>query len=103
MTRGEVLMVRVKEKAKIEAWEPGNGTRYELSLVPLDRGGWLFAWPNAPGGGRSMRIPRPPAWLNPGYVAEKMGLRMGPDVLALLAWLADRLPEEVEVEVGSRW
>ena len=83
--------------ARLEAWEPGNGTRYELSLVPLDRGGWLFAWLNAPGGGRCMVIPPPPAWLNSGYVAEKMGLPLAPDLLALLAFLAERLPEEVGV------
>ena len=83
--------------ADLEIYEPGNGTRYDLALLPLAGGGWLFAWPAAPGGGRCMVIPPPPAWLNSGYVAEKMGLFMGPDVLALLAYLAERLPEEVGV------
>jgi len=68
------------------AWEPGNGTRYELLLVNGAGVNRVFAWLNAPGGGRCMYI-SPYGVIHSGYLMEKMGTRSIRDAAALLRWL----------------
>ena len=46
-----------------------------------------------------MVIPRPPAAVCARLLADAMGLPLAPDLLVLLAYLAERLPPEVEVKV----
>ncbi len=79
-----------------ESYEPGNGTRYDLFLNKANPSLYVFAWLNAPGGGRSM-------YLNPGacaymsYVAEKLHHGNEADLTAILRWLATHdVPVHVE-------
>lgn len=71
---------------RMEAWEPGNGSRYEVLLVPGVGMNKVFAWLNAPGGGRCMYI-NPYGVVHSGYLMEKMALRSIRDAAALLRWL----------------
>ena len=72
-------------------YEPGNGTRYEFTLLELPSPAWphgtkLFNWLNADRkGGRSMVLP--PVGLDQGYMAEKLGGPMSGDLDAICVWL----------------
>jgi len=73
-------------------YEPGNGTRYQFALVELPsctiwaQGSQLFIWLNADRrGGRSMVLP--PAFINRGYMAEKLDGPMSGDLDAICTWL----------------
>lgn len=59
----------------ISKLEPGDATRYELALTRTDDEGLIFAWLNAQGGGKAMRIPSHMDAPHPDYIAEKMGIR----------------------------
>lgn len=66
--------------------EPGDATRYELGLVDAPAKSYLlFTWTNAPGGGKSMRVPRGRA-PSVDYVASKMGIRER-DAEVMCRWL----------------
>jgi hypothetical protein len=69
-----------------EAYEPGNGTRYDLFLVRPSEGMLVFGYLNASGGGRSMVI-NPDTTLHVSYLSEKIGIRSMSDLAALLRWL----------------
>lgn len=69
-----------------EAFEPGDGTRYELALVvTVGVRNSLLVWNNAPGGGKAMRVARD-ASPAVDYIAEKMGIRLR-DAAVMFRWL----------------
>jgi hypothetical protein len=72
----------------LDCWEPGNGTRYDLGLVPLPKAQRLLCWPNGPGTGVCVVL-QDSGYLSRSYMAEKLGLdHDSRDLTAVLAWLA---------------
>lgn len=69
-----------------EAYEPGNGTRYDLFLVRPPEGMMVFGYLNPFGGARCMLI-NPASVVHVSYLSEKLNLFNQPDLAALLRWL----------------
>jgi hypothetical protein len=70
-----------------ESYCPGNGTRYDLSLVFNHKTRtYLFCWVNAPGCGRSMVL-QADGFLHYRYVGEKLNYRNDADLAALMVWI----------------
>lgn len=100
-----------EQKVFMEAYCPGNGTRYELMLVTFeDRRGeevTVFTWLNNPYGGRTMRLPRAGRTVTLNYVTEKMGgCGTEADFAAIMVWLREHtevgvdMPRNYDVETG---
>ena len=74
-------------KVRRTQYEPGNGSRYDLSWYS-DEYGYLVAtwWHRGGSGGSTIRVNKEPS---EGYVMEKMGLpeRLPGDVAAITEWL----------------
>ena len=70
----------------LDRWEPDNGTRYDLCLVPLAHGLRMLCWPNGPRGGRCV-ILQPDGYISADYLEEKLEARNEADLDAVLAWL----------------
>ena len=72
----------------LDVYEPGNGTRYDLTLVPLANGQRMLCWPNGPQGGCCVVL-QPDGYFSRGYLAPKLGLDYDSrDLTAILSWLA---------------
>ena len=70
-----------------ETFCPGNGTRYELSLLfNHESKTYLFCWVNAPGHGRAMVL-QSDGLLHYSYLGEKLNHRGDADLAALLVWI----------------
>ena len=72
----------------LDRWEPGNGTRYDLCLMPLASGLRMLCWPNAPTRAVGALVLQPDGFLARHYLAEKLNLDLDSrDLTAVLAWL----------------
>ena len=70
-----------------ESYCPGNGTRYDLSLIfNHDTRTYLFCWVNAPRHGRSMVL-QADGFLHYSYLGEKLNHRNDADLAALMVWI----------------
>ena len=69
-------------------YEPGNATRYHVMLVQPEEGGdsRVFAWLNAPRGGRCARLSTEGV-VHAGYLAEKLNYDNRADLRSLMRWL----------------
>jgi len=96
---------------RMDAYCPGNGTRYELMLTTFEeergREVTVFTWLNSPYGGRTMRLPRAGRTVTLNYVTEKMGeCGSEADFAAIMVWLkrhADigvHMPRNYDMETG---
>ncbi len=47
MGRDGTMLARNGEAISVHGWEPGNGTRYDLTFARRAGGGWFVAWPEA--------------------------------------------------------
>jgi hypothetical protein len=45
--REGTMLARNGEAIEVFGWEPGNGTRYDLTFAKRSGGGWFVAWPEA--------------------------------------------------------
>lgn len=75
-------------------WCPGNGTRYEVSIVKVEGNGqygweqaYLVAWTNCGSGGKSC-IVQTHGVLSWDYLSEKLAVRSPSDLAALLSLLS---------------
>jgi hypothetical protein len=95
---------------RMDAYCPGNGTRYELMLTTFEdergREVTVFTWLNSPYGGRTMRLPVGSA-IAIRYITEKMGeCGSEADFAAIMAWLRGRanmdviMPRNYDMETG---
>lgn len=41
------MLAKNGEAIEVFGWEPGNGTRYDLTFAKRSGGGWFVAWPEA--------------------------------------------------------
>jgi hypothetical protein len=41
------MLARNGEAIEVFGWEPGNGTRYDLTFAKRSKGLWFVAWPEA--------------------------------------------------------
>ena len=96
---------------RMDAYCPGNGTRYELMLTTFnnERGteATVFTWLNSAYGGRTMRLPRAGRTVTLGYVTEKMGeCGSEADFAAIMVWLKQHadigvdMPRNYDMKTG---
>jgi hypothetical protein len=100
-----------EQSVLMEAYCPGNGTRYELMLVSFEdkhgQGVTVFTWLNSPYGGRTMRLPRAGRTVTLNYITEKMsGCGSDADFAAIMVWLRKNsgvgvhIPRNYDMETG---
>jgi len=92
----------MSDTVRMEAYCPGNGTRYELMLVTFEDGRGqevtVFTWLNNPYGGRTMRLPRVGRTVTINYITEKLGgCGSEADFAAIMVWLRDNTEVEVHI------
>ena len=82
-----------QDRTVTEAYHaPGNATLYHLLLIEPVAGAeplYVFAWLNAPGGGRAMLLHKH-GCVHIGYLAEKLRYTNEGDLKPLLRWLAQQ-------------
>jgi hypothetical protein len=100
-----------KQSVSMDAYCPGNGTRYELMLVTFkdDRKQQVtvFTWLNSPYGGRTMRLPGAGRTVTLNYITEKMGgCGSEADFATIMVWLRKNsgvkvhIPRNYDMETG---
>ena len=47
MSRDGTLLARDGRSVEVFGWEPGNGSRIDLTIAQRAGGGWFVAWPEA--------------------------------------------------------
>ena len=75
----------------VEAWCPGNGTRYEVMMVEEEET-YEFVWLNAPQHGRAMRIAKE-SFVHVSYIGSKLGHYNETDLFALMRWMDTKTPK----------
>jgi hypothetical protein len=85
-------------EAKRIAYQPGNGTRYEIVYCPGSET-FLFGWYNVPGG-KIAEFSSTAGLLVSEYFMKKLGIRSPADAAALLTLVNELTGRPVELPVG---